>query len=139
MTIREGASAPIRHHRRDEKETHMNSRKSTGTLLAATILVVSPVMAGQLYPVVGALAQAPAARSDAPARSVTDDREIALRVQAALAKDKEVAALKLSVKATAGVVELTGTARDDAKVKRALELARNVPGVKSAKYEVVGG
>jgi osmotically-inducible protein OsmY len=105
-------------------------------IIAATALGNAHVIAEQLTLVPGQLAQAPAASTAAPERPVVDDREIALRVQSALAKDKEVAALNLSIKVTAGVVELSGIAPDRMKVNRAVEIARSVPGVKAVKNDV---
>jgi len=114
----------------------MKKQACWSVIVAATALSVAPVIGAQYTPTAGTLAQAPGTGKDAATRTAADDREIALRVHAALAKDKEVATLKLMIKVADGVVELSGTARDRGKVNRAIAIARSVPGVKSVKNEV---
>jgi osmotically-inducible protein OsmY len=72
----------------------------------------------------------------AASRRVIDDREIALRVQSALFKDKRVSGLGLAVKATDGTVELSGRADSQSQADRAVAIARAVPGVKSVTSEI---
>ena len=84
------------------------------------------------------IAQANSAEKDkvGQARPVLDDREIALRVQSALFKDKRVSALGLAVKANDGTIELSGRADSQSQADRAVTIARAVPGVKSVTSEI---
>lgn len=82
-----------------------------------------------------AIAQASSTDKSNP-RPVVDDREIALRVQSALFKDKRVAGLGLSVKSNDGTVELSGRADSQSQADRAVAVARAVPGVKAVSNEI---
>ena len=117
-------------------------RRPTFILLVALgvpVLAVSPAAAqfsqsfSPLVLVQGASADR--AQSGAVVTSV-DDREIALRVQAALFKDKRLSGLGLSVKSIDGTVELSGRAESQSQADRAVQLARAVPGVKSVTNEI---
>lgn len=81
---------------------------------------------------------AQAATPDRPVekRAVVDDREIALRVQSALYKDKRVSGLGLAVRANDGTVELSGRADSQSQADRAVQIARSVPGVKAVSSEI---
>jgi hyperosmotically inducible protein len=83
-----------------------------------------------------AMAQGTSADKSGQTRPVIDDREIALRVQSALFKDKRTTALGLAVKATDGTVELSGRADNQSQAERAVQVARAVPGVKSVTSEI---
>jgi len=83
-----------------------------------------------------AVAQGTPADKSGQARPVTDDREIVLRVQSALFKDKRTTALGLAVKATDGTVELSGRADNQSQADRAVQVARAVPGVKAVTNEI---
>lgn len=102
-------------------------------LVAATAFTFAPAMAGEYVLPIGHLAQA-VAPDKKPA--VVDDREISLRVQSALGKDRDISALSLSIKVSNGNVELGGIAPSQAQISRALEIVRAVPGVKSVRSEV---
>jgi len=111
----------------------MSKQIKTATIATiAAIGFATAVSAQYLHPT-----QATTPDQTAPARpSVVDDREIALRVQAALGKNKDVSALSLTIKVTGGNVELNGIAPSQIQVDRALEIVRTVPGVKSVRSDV---
>ena len=107
-------------------------------IVAASAFVLAASAGAQFAQPLGSLAQAVIPDKDATAtkKSAVDDREIMLRVKAELAKDKEIAALTLFVKAVEGNVILTGTARNKAQADRVAQIARTVPGVKSVTNEI---
>lgn len=75
-----------------------------------------------------------------PAGAAYDDATISTRVKTALLNDPDVAALKIDVRTSQGVVTLTGTARSSAEEQKAIEVARRVQGVKDVRSELkVGG
>lgn len=78
-----------------------------------------------------AAAQAKAAGKDAANRAsnAMSDAAITTKVNAELAKDPKLSAMKIDVDTDAGRVELKGTAPDSAARDRATQLARNVEGV----------
>ena len=88
---------------------------------------ISPLAVAQLFPI---------ERKTAVAAGVVDDREITLRVLAALGKEKSVSGMGLRVKSTDGNVELTGSAGTQAQVDHAVSIASQVSGVKSVRSEV---
>lgn len=107
------------------------------TILVASTVAVVPAASAQFAQSIAPLAQAGSpAEITSAASIVVDDREITLRVQAALAKDRNVGALGLSVRATNGAVELIGRAASQSQADRAVALARAVPGVKSVASEI---
>lgn len=107
------------------------------TVLVASTVAVVPAVSAQFAQSIAPLAQAGhPAEVTSPASIVIDDREVTLRVQAALAKDKNVGALGLTVRATNGAVELSGRAVSQSQADRAVALARTVPGVKSVTNEI---
>lgn len=65
-----------------------------------------------------------------------DDATITSRVKLALADDPQVKARQVSVETFRGVVQLSGFVDSAADAKRAGELARNVPGVRSVKNDI---
>jgi hyperosmotically inducible protein len=62
-----------------------------------------------------------------------DDATITARVKTALLNDTQIAATKIDVTTTNGVVTISGTVRNRADEQRAIELARQQPGVKDVK------
>ena len=107
------------------------------TVLVASTIAVVPAVSAQFAQSIAPLAQAAhPAEITPPASIVVDDREVTLRVQAAFAKDRNVGALGLSVRATNGAVELTGRVASQSQADRAVALARAVPGVKSVTSEI---
>lgn len=65
----------------------------------------------------------------AEARASVDDAGITVAVNAALAGDPKLSALKIDVDTSNGRVELKGSAPDDSSRRRATDLARAVKGV----------
>lgn len=59
-----------------------------------------------------------------------DDATITARVKTVLLNDPQVGAMKIDVSTTQGVVTMTGTVRSKAEEVRAIELARQVNGVR---------
>lgn len=70
-----------------------------------------------------------------PAQAI-DDTVITAKVKAALLVEPDVKSAALSVETHKGVVTLKGSVANASQVKRALETARNVDGVKTVKNEV---
>jgi len=69
-----------------------------------------------------------------------DDPSISTRVKIALLNDAQVGSLRIDAKTDSGVVTLSGTARTQADVDRALAVAHRVTGVRDVKSELkVGG
>lgn len=107
------------------------------TLVAASTFMIAPPAGAQYASAAGPLVQVDErAKSGPNASTVVDDRELALRVQAALSKDKNVAPLSLSVRSTDGKVALSGTATSQSQADRAISIARAVPGVKDVTSEI---
>ena len=73
--------------------------------------------------------KADAKEATAEARASVDDAGITVAVNAALAGDPKLSALKIDVDTSNGRVELKGTAPDDSSRRRASDLARAVKGV----------
>ena len=74
--------------------------------------------------------------TDKSASQVIDDTVITAKVKAALLVEPEVKSTALSVETDKGSVTLKGTVANASQVKRAIETARHVEGVKSVKSEV---
>jgi osmotically-inducible protein OsmY len=74
--------------------------------------------------------------SSAPA-GVMDDATITTRVKTVLLNDPQVAATKIDVSTAGGIVTLSGTVKSKADETRALELARQVTGVREVKSTLV--
>ena len=67
----------------------------------------------------------------ADTRSVVSDAEITAKVNAGLAADKDLSAIKINVDTKDGIVTLNGPVPNAAAKTRASEIARNVKDVKS--------
>jgi hyperosmotically inducible periplasmic protein len=65
-----------------------------------------------------------------------DDSVITAKVKSAFVADKQVSALDIKVTTFKGVVQLSGFAGSQQEIDRAVELAREVPGVKSVKNDI---
>ncbi len=65
-----------------------------------------------------------------------DDAAITTKVKSAMAMDKEVASRNISVTTNDGVVHLSGVAHSRAEAQKAVQLARNVAGVRSVQNEI---
>jgi osmotically-inducible protein OsmY len=77
----------------------------------------------------------------ATASAATDDATITARVKTVLLNDTEVSATKIDVRTDNGVVTISGSVRSKAEEARAIELARQVSGVKDVRstLQVSGG
>ena len=75
--------------------------------------------------------------ASAPAAAAMDDSTITTRVKTMLLNDPQVAATKIDVSTAAGVVTLSGTVKSKADETRAVELARQVTGVRDVKSTLV--
>ena len=114
----------------------MKNPAVTIALLSGVLVAVHPSAHAQFAQSIAPL-MAQASPADKPAaRPVVDDREIALRVQSALFKDKRVSGLGLGVKAADGTVELSGRADSRSQADRAVAIARAVPGVRAVTSEI---
>jgi hyperosmotically inducible protein len=71
--------------------------------------------------------------------SVMDDATITARVKTALLNDQQISATKIDVTTVDGVVTISGTVRNRADEQRAIELARQTPGVKDVKSTLQTG
>jgi osmotically-inducible protein OsmY len=69
-------------------------------------------------------------RSMSGARAVDDDATITARVKTVLLNDQQVGATKIDVSTSNGVVTMSGTVKSQADQTRAVDLARQTPGVK---------
>ena len=91
----------------------------------------------------GAIANEPAqtpAGGNPPAKESTgeyiDDAAITTKVKAAFINDKEVKATEVKVETYKGTVQLSGFASNSKAIERAVQLASNVPGVKSVRNDI---
>jgi osmotically-inducible protein OsmY len=62
-----------------------------------------------------------------------DDATITARVKTALLNDPQVGGMRIDVDTTQGVVTMSGTVKTQAEAARAVQLARQAPGVKDVK------
>jgi osmotically-inducible protein OsmY len=65
-----------------------------------------------------------------------DDSAITAKVKSAFVADKQVSALDIQVTTFKGVVQLSGFAGSQQEIDRAVELARNIQGVKSVEKNI---
>lgn len=86
------------------------------------------------------LAAALTACSPSPTRQAAgeyiDDATITTRVKTALIQDSKVSATQVNVETYRGVVQLSGFVDSESNARRAVELARTVPGVRSVKNDI---
>ncbi|MBC7781656.1 MAG: BON domain-containing protein [Proteobacteria bacterium] len=66
-----------------------------------------------------------------------DDATISNRVRARFVEDSQVSAMRLGVETMQGTVQLSGFAANTTERQRAGDIARNVPGVKNVRNDVV--
>jgi len=76
------------------------------------------------------------ASTSAPKEGSSPDALITTKIKAEHAKDKDVAATRISVDTNNGVVTLGGTAKSQAEAEKAVTLAKNVKGVTSVKNNI---
>lgn len=81
-----------------------------------------------------------AACGSTPTRESTgeyiDDAAITTKVKAAFVEDKQVKALDVKVDTFKGTVQLSGFADSDAEIRRAVQIASTVVGVKSVRNDI---
>jgi osmotically-inducible protein OsmY len=79
--------------------------------------------------------------SSTAAMSSTDDAAITARVKTALLNDTQINATRIDVATSNGVVTMSGAVKSKAEEQRAIQLARQVNGVKDVKstLQVAGG
>jgi len=70
---------------------------------------------------------------DRHANAALDDLNVTARVKTALLNDQQIDATRIGVHTVDGVVTLSGTVRTPAEATRALEITREIPGVKDVK------
>jgi hyperosmotically inducible protein len=70
--------------------------------------------------------------TSAPMGAASEDQTITARVKTTLLNDTQVNATKIDVSSSNGVVTLSGTVKSKAEADRAVQLARQVSGVKSS-------
>ena len=66
-----------------------------------------------------------------------DDAALTARVKAAFVADSKVSALNIRVDSDRGEVHLSGVARDSDEMRQAVQVARNVRGVRSVRNDIV--
>lgn len=66
-----------------------------------------------------------------------DDATITSRVKARFAQDQQVSAMRISVETLQGVVQLSGFAANELEKDKAVQIARNVNGVKSVRNDII--
>ena len=101
-------------------------------MIKSKSLLVAAMMAITLQ---GLTACAPTAKRETVGEYV-DDATITTRVKVALADDPAVKARQVNVETYRGVVQLSGFADSETEIRRAVELARKVPGVQSVKNDI---
>jgi hyperosmotically inducible protein len=71
--------------------------------------------------------------------SAMDDATVSARVKTTLLNDQQINATKITVSTEGGVVNLTGSVRSKTEETRAVELARQVTGVRDVKSSLQVG
>ena len=66
-----------------------------------------------------------------------DDAAITTKVKAEFVADKTVDAANIKVETYKGTVQLSGFAKSQAEINKAVQIARNVTGVKSVKNDIL--
>ena len=109
----------------------MKRKISLSTLLLLGVLPLGAIAAEPAQP--PAESSPPASKS---AGQYIDDTAITAKVKAAFVKDKEVKATEVKVETYKGDVQLSGFAKNSAEIERAVQLAKNVPGVKTVHNDI---
>jgi hyperosmotically inducible protein len=105
----------------------MNNSTLRSIALAAVLGLASPV-------VLTACGSTPTRES--PGQYV-DDTTITTKVKADFVADKTVDATDIKVETYKGTVQLSGFAKSQAEINRAVQIARNVTGVQSVKNDIL--
>jgi hyperosmotically inducible periplasmic protein len=83
------------------------------------------------------LALAGGAGSQESAGEFIDDTALTARVKAAFVADKVVSALNISVESDKGVVHLGGVAKTSEEMRQAERIARQTPGVRAVRNNII--
>lgn len=75
-------------------------------------------------------------RSRESAGEYIDDATLTAKVKAALAENPDVKAMEVNVETHRGDVQLSGFVTTQAEINKAVQLARNVKGVRSVKNDI---
>ena len=105
--------------------------KKNTRLLPARALMIALMSAGGLV-VAGC---ASTETRQAPGEYM-DDAVITTKVKTAFATDDQVSALAINVETFRGTVQLSGFAKTQAEINRAVELARGVEGVQNVRNDI---
>jgi osmotically-inducible protein OsmY len=71
--------------------------------------------------------------SSSTSMSANEDQTITARVKTVLLNDTQIGATRIDVATASGVVTISGTVKSKADEQRAIQLARQVPGVKDVR------
>lgn len=102
-------------------------RRHAGWLAVATVFTIA-----------GCATDRSTSDSGKPAQKVgayVDDSMITAKVKTAFVGDKDVSALNIGVTTSQGVVQLTGTGSPE-EARKAVDIARNIEGVKSVQNNI---
>ena len=99
--------------------------------------LLAAVLASLVLPACAGGGQSIRATPASGANSAMDDTTITTRVKTVLLNDPQVAATKIDVSTTAGVVTLSGSVKSKADETRAIELARQITGVRDVKSTLI--
>lgn len=86
--------------------------------------------------ITAALAACSSSPSRTSAGEFIDDAAITARIKSAFVGDEQVSALDVGVKTHKGNVELSGYADSSQEIRRAVQIARATPGVKSVHDDI---
>ena len=106
---------------------HSTMRTLRNVALAAALGIAAPAM----------LAACSSTRTTESAGQYVDDATITTKVKADFVADKTVDATDIKVDTYKGTVQLSGFAKSQAAINRAVQIARNVTGVQSVKNDIL--
>lgn len=112
---------------------------TSATLVVAIAGVASPVYAASST-AAGTTEKSAADTGTSKTRragELLDDTVITSKVKAAFVQDDTVSALRINVTSNSGIVQLSGFANSPKEAERAAKVAREVPGVKDVKNDIV--
>lgn len=110
----------------------MNTKLMTRAILIGTLSLPVAGLAAETSP-----GPASPDKQRSSAKTVVNDSMITAKIKAAMAKDKEVSALKIKVDTDdKGMVTLSGKAKSQAEADKAVALARSVDGVVSVQNNI---
>ena len=107
----------------------MNNSRLRGIALAAFVALGAPVF-------FSACSTTPSSTKESPGQYV-DDSTITAKVKSDFVLDKTVDATDIKVETYKGTVQLSGFAKSQAEINKAVQIARNVSGVQSVKNNIL--